>query len=155
MKVWGVISQNGVGPLVRYSNTMTGDKYLEVLDTYLIASFPFLRGSQTRASKYYFQQDNAGPHRDSRVEEWFKAKKIKELDWPAYSPDLSLIENVWDFMKGELYKKNSQLETADQTWLEIKYIWKHRVGSMLKKLYDSMNNRIEEVIKREGKRINY
>ena len=42
IKVWGCISVNGVGPLVRYFETMENTKYKSILDTYLLQSFPKL-----------------------------------------------------------------------------------------------------------------
>ena len=39
-----------------------------------------------------FQQDNDLKHTSRRVQKWFEEQKIKLLDWPAQSPDLSPIE---------------------------------------------------------------
>ena len=155
VKVWAAMSEKYVGPIIRYSDNLKSIDYVRILEENLIPYFPFLRGTRTRASKYYFQQDNAGAHRGIDVEKWFENNHITKLNWPGYSPDLNPLENIWAFIKGELYKKNNELKTADQTWQEIQKIWKHEVNCMLEKLYKSMYNRIEEVINMEGKRINY
>ncbi|GFT79547.1 transposable element Tc1 transposase [Trichonephila clavipes] len=40
--------------------------------------------------------DNARPHRTLAVEELQESEDITRMDWPAYSPDLNRIEQVWD-----------------------------------------------------------
>jgi transposase len=41
-----------------------------------------------------FMQDNASIHTAKVVKKWFKDIGIPLLDWPPYSPDLNLIEQV-------------------------------------------------------------
>ncbi|GFY13564.1 hypothetical protein TNCV_4959341 [Trichonephila clavipes] len=38
--------------------------------------------------------DNAWSHRTLAVEELLESEDITRMDWPAYSPDLNLIEHV-------------------------------------------------------------
>ena len=47
------------------------------------------------------------------------------------------------------------LKNQGDTWEEIKKIWYKDVNSILSNLYNSMNNRIQEVVKLKGKCINY
>ncbi|GFX20839.1 DDE_3 domain-containing protein [Trichonephila clavipes] len=47
-----------------------------------------------------FQQDNARPH-TSRVAQDF-LRHFLTLPWPAHSPDLFLVDHVWDQLKRQM-----------------------------------------------------
>ena len=106
VKVWGCIGVNGVGPLVRFEDTIDNTTYLEILEGYLLKAFPKLRGTSSRPGALIFQDDNAKPHRTVNLINWFKAHHVQTLNWPSWSPDLNPIENLWGIIQDRLYNNN-------------------------------------------------
>ena len=59
-----------------------------------------MKESEISENNIIFQQDNDPKYTSRKVQKWFKEQKIKLLNWPTQSPDLSPIENTWKHLKG-------------------------------------------------------
>jgi len=62
-------------------------------------------GLLSTIEKYYpkanaiFQQDFAPCHKSKSTKQWLTKRNIEILPWPANSPNLNPIENVWNDIK--------------------------------------------------------
>jgi hypothetical protein len=48
------------------------------------------------------QHDNALVHKARSIQKWFVEIGVEELDWPAQSPDLNPIKQLWDELEHRL-----------------------------------------------------
>ena len=70
------------------------------------------------------------------------------MNWPAQSPDLNPLENLWDHLKSVVQKKNPH--NVKELWTVINEAWNEFPHKRLLKLIDSMPNRCKAVIKARG-----
>lgn len=148
--VWAAFSFYGRTPLCWISTKMTSEKYVELLEEVLIDF-----GEQQPTDEWIFQQDNAAIHKGSLVTTWFTEKNIKVLDWPALSPDLNPIENLWGILARAVYGGRKQYTTVSELKSSIKKAWTDIEQSKLENLVLSMKDRLIEVISKNGSSTKY
>ena len=56
---------------------------------------------------FMFQQDKCPIHKSKETLEFFRQSCVALLDWPPYSPDLNIIENIWAMLSDDVYGKGS------------------------------------------------
>ncbi len=95
LMVWGFISAYGMGSLHVLEGTMNAERYIKVLEQHML---PF-RWCLFQGRPCVFQQDNAKPHTAAITTAWLRSRRVRMLNWPAWSPDLSPIENIWRIIK--------------------------------------------------------
>jgi hypothetical protein len=89
-----------------------------------------------------FLMDGATPHTAQSTIIFLQAKGIQFLHgWPPSSPDLNPIENLWAWLKQQVYAEHPQTLAALIASLEA--AWDRVPAGMLKNLMRSFNKRLE------------
>lgn len=148
--VWGAFCSDGTLVLGFPSTRMNSEEYQNVLNNNLL---PFI--SRYSNISYTFQQDNASIHISRSTKTWFSENNVTVLDWPACSPDLNPMENLWSILVREVYKENKQYDSIKELRVAIQTSWSLIKSETLRNLVSSMPNRIFQCINKNGAVTNY
>lgn len=104
-----------------------------------------------------FMQDNAPCHKAAIVLEEFDEGGVQLCHWPANSPNLNPIENLWAILKFKLTKHSPEErpKTMDELWICLQTAWDEVDLEHLKSLVYSMPKRMRLVIQAGGGSISY
>ncbi|CAJ0937041.1 unnamed protein product [Ranitomeya imitator] len=138
--VWGAMSAAGVGPLCFIKGRVNAASYQEILEHFMLPSAEMLYGDED----FIFQHDLAPAHSAKTTGKWFTDHGITVLNWPANSPDLNPIENLWDIVKRKL--RDARPNTLDELKAAIEASWASITSQQCHRLIASMPRRIEAVI---------
>ena len=94
--VCGVIGYHGVGNLVILDESMNADNYVRTLSENRLDS------AGDRNHPFVFQHDNDLAQTVRWTVAWLEQQDISTIQWSSHSPDLNMIEQVWDFIGREI-----------------------------------------------------
>ncbi len=141
--IWAAMSSAGVGPLCFLKSTVNAAIYQEIFRA-LHASFcwqalwrcwfhfPAVLVTCPHCQRYQKLVDHG----------------VTVLDWPANSPDLNPIENLWGIVKRKM--RDTRPNNADELKATVKETCASIPPQQCHKLITSMPRRIEAVIKAKG-----
>ncbi len=115
--IWAAMSSAGVGPLCFLKSTVNTAIYQEILEHLMLPSADKLYGD----ADFIFQQDLAPAHTAKSTKSWFNDHGVTVLDWPANSPDLNPIENLWGIVKRKM--RDTKPNNADDLKATVKETW--------------------------------
>ena len=63
--------------------------------------------------------DNAPVYSAKKSKLWVEMKNIQTIQWPSVSPDINLIENVWELLVRRVYGRHKQFSNLKELETEI------------------------------------
>lgn len=144
-QLYGCIYIGGLITFDIFKENMNSEKYIDILKKNFVDVY--------NKNRYLiYQHDNSPIHTSKKTLNFIKENNITTMRWPANSPDLNPIENMWFLLKYKLlnYEINAQnFDTLITEKLnEIKY---EHIFNMIA----SMPIRICKVIQNNGDSIDY
>jgi hypothetical protein len=147
MMVWGCMTYYGIGDASWIPGKINAEAYIDVLQDYVLASCDWY---SMDPGTFIFQQDNASVHTACIVKDFFAESNITVLKWPANSPDLNPIENLWWYLKRELGLYKEAPTSMDELWERVQDVWTKIPITYIQKLYESMPRHIEQLHRNHG-----
>ena len=145
--VWAAFSATKKSDIVFLEGRQNSAAYIRTIEEHLK---PLMTGQDD-----LFQQDNAPIHVSRETKAYFSRENINVMDWPALSPDLNPIENVWGLMVRNVYKNGQQYDDKVSLKRAITKAWDDIPFITLERLENSMHKRCIDVIKEKGSGIQY
>jgi len=153
--VWGCITGRGMGRIKKIEGIMRAENYVDILEDGLLGTLKDQGIRKTGNSSSTFQQDNDPKHTSKLAKGWFKKRRFRLLDWPPSSPDMNIIEHVWDQLDA-LVRARSQLpRNKEEMWEALQEEWENFSQSSLDKLFESMPRRVGALVKARGGHTKY
>lgn len=156
--VWaGIINSEFVGPFrVEQGVKINSENYCKFLKSTMFKQW-YNKKSAAFKKKIIFMQDNAPSHASHYTTAWLAQKGIKDdrlMSWPPNSPDLNPIENLWAILKRVVYADGKQYTSLDALWDAVFSAAKSVDPQQVKRLTDSVDERLMTVVEKKGGYVN-
>ncbi|CAI2369964.1 unnamed protein product [Moneuplotes crassus] len=148
LNVLGAICAKGRLPVHAFEEKMNSELFIEIIGMILTEATKLFEGE-----KIYLCMDNASYHNSKEVKDYLDKENVVKLPWPAYSPDLNPIENVWGLMKTSM--GNKVYTTLYSLRKAIYDHWDNLNDDLRKRICNSMPTRLNKCIEEEGILLKY
>jgi hypothetical protein len=126
------------------------DQYIVILRERML---PFARA--TFMANFLYQDDNAPAHRGRRATDFPDEEEVERLPWPAFSPDMNPIENLWALMTHRLNERRPQPSCLEDLRTALVEEWEAIPLDTLQSLVEGMPRRVRALATARGGHTRY
>jgi hypothetical protein len=150
----GTIVDGKKGPAVFWEKEW-GSVNSERYDEYILSNIQAFLADHPLEG-YLWMHDGAGPHRSLETKFNLFRRRIPNIRFPPYSPDLNLIEHVWNWMKNwiEEHYWKARYRPDRISFTELRMIiweaWNAVPDDYIQSLYNSWWKRCQAIIDANG-----
>ena len=146
--------------MVRGANTGSSKCYLVLIPSDKRTAKDFVEVVYEFALQHYYHhhdnyeclilmEDGAPVHCSTLPKLWREEVGIKKLKWPANSPDLNPLENLWKQCKDQVQLKNRP-RNKDEMWASVNRAWENISQEAICKFVSTMPDRMRVVVQAHG-----
>ena len=137
----GAFTRYGFRVLVRIDGRLNAAAYQRILREHLLPL-------ELTENGMLFQQDNATCHTAASTTRFFEENNIEVMPWPAQSPDLAPIENLWGYLQRRLDQR--EIHSMNELWEAAQEEWQSIPQDVIDHVIESMPRRMQLCIKVRG-----
>lgn len=143
--------------MCKIDGNMNKELYKEILQDDLEQTIQYAcRELDLDRDQIIFQQDNDPKHTSNLVKKYLKEQSYKTIEWPAQSPDLNPIENMWSLLKQRLNDYETAPKGLEELNERVIDVWYNKMTAKdCQNVINSMPRRIKACIKVKGKWTKY
>ena len=97
-----------------------------------------------------FQHDNDPKHTSRGVKKYLSNQSYNVLEWPAQSPDLSPLENLWKQVKDQIGARPQKSTSLSDLFAVVKEEWNKIPLEYIQHIVISIINRPKAVLEANG-----
>lgn len=145
--VWLMLMPNLLLSYKILRGNLNSDGYIKLLQENIVPIIKLNFGSDI-----WFQEDNSRVHKAKKVKRFMVDSNVKVLEWPAKSPDLNIVEDIWRIVSQRVYdgpqfKNNSDLITKIEDTLKELNL---KETELISNLYGQIRGRLCNVLRKKG-----
>ena len=128
-----------------------GEDYKVLFNTFIVSAIRCNMGMLANLA-----QDNCKIHTSRIARQCYERNDINIIDWPARSPDINIVENIWKVMSDIVYDGHQPKNIAELRMKvnEAVNIVNNDKRSMIVQMYHTFRSRLAQVLIANGNVIN-
>lgn len=144
--LWAGISYDARTELVFIDGgRLNAERYIEhILEENVVTFAPFV------GDDFVLMHDNARPHVARCVIDYLNEVGIRQMDWPALSPDINPIEHLWDYLKRKVHERPAAPNSLEELRSSLIEEWDRVPQTLIQQLIGGMYRRLEAVVAARG-----